>query len=287
VQHSPYVIISPMKNEERYVAQTLDSVVGQTAPPLEWVIVNDGSTDRSPDIVSQYARQYPWIRLVHSNASKRSRGGHVVDLFYKGFEHIKAKHFDFIVKLDCDLSFAGDFFAVALQHLDDNPRLGVTSGISHIMIDGQLVAEGAAPGHTLGASKIYRYSCFQDIGGLVRSMGWDGIDEIKARMLGWEARPIRELVVLHHRPEGKQLGTFASGLERGRGSYFMGYHPMFLMARVCRQILRPRHFVDGIAMFAGYTSALLKREERIPDSSFINFLRKHQLRKLLMLKSEV
>ena len=282
-----YIVISPMKNEEEHVTKTLQSMVEQTILPIEWVIVDDGSTDGSPTIVGDYSRRYPWIRLVHSGAARRRRGGHVVDLFYRGLEHIQTSDFDFVVKLDCDLTLASSFFGVILQTFAENPRLGITSGISYIMQDGQLVEEKSAPSHTLGATKIYRRFCFEAIGGLVRSMGWDGIDEIKARMLGWEARPVRELGVLHHRPEGRGQGILASGLERGRGSYFMGYHPMFLLARVCRQMLRPGYFLDGLGMLTGYLSASIRHGERIRDTEFVQFLRKNQLRKLLMLKSEV
>jgi poly-beta-1,6-N-acetyl-D-glucosamine synthase len=276
-----------MKNEEEYVARTLNSVVSQTFLPVEWVIVNDGSTDRSVEIVSEYSRKFPWIRLVNSNGTRRSRGGHVVDLFYKGLEQLTTTEFEYLVKLDCDLSIAPDFFAVVLQTFVEHSKLGITSGISHIQVGGELVEEKSAPGHTLGATKIYRRSCFEDIGGLVRSMGWDGIDEIKARMLHWEAWPLRQLAVMHHRQEGKQLGTFASGLERGKGSYFMGYHPVFLLARVFRQLLRPGYFIDGIGILSGYFAALFRGEEKIPDVELVKYLRKHQIRKLLMLKSEV
>lgn len=282
-----YVIVSPMKNEEKYVAQTLESVVSQTVLPVEWMIVNDGSTDNSVEIIDKYSQRYPWIRRVDVKGTRRRRGGHVVDLFYKGLEQAKCSDFEFVVKLDCDLSLKPDFFEVVLRTFAANPGLGITSGISYITRDARLVEEKSAPGHTLGAAKIYRMSCFEAIGGLVRSMGWDGVDEIKARMSGWEAWPIRELPVLHHRPEGQGQGTLESGLERGRGTYFMGYHPVFVLARVCRQMLRPHYFVDGVGMLAGYLSACWHNEERIPDAEFVHFLRKHQIRKLLMLRSEV
>ena len=289
--HTRYVIVSPMKNEEKYVALTLQSVVSQTLLPVEWVIVNDGSTDRSREIVTRYAAAHNWIRILDV-AGLGSRlpehyGGHVVDLIDEGMRFLHSKDFDFLVKLDCDVSFTPEFFETILTAFDRNDRLGICSGIAFAYLDGVFQEEKSAPSHTLGATKVYRRECFADIGGLVPNMGWDGIDEVKARMQGWEAWPLRELIVTHHRPEGAASGLLASGVERGKGSYFMGYHPVFMMARVLRRILRPRFFTDGIGMFVGYFSSLARHDERIADPQFIRFLRQQQLRKLLFLPSKV
>ncbi|MBI2400787.1 MAG: hypothetical protein HYV23_07005 [Deltaproteobacteria bacterium] len=189
------------------------------------------------------------------------------------------------MKLDGDLSFEPGFFERVFTHLAENPRLGITSGISYIWSGGKIVEEKSAKGHTLGACKVYRRKCFEEIGGLVQAMGWDGIDEIKARMKGWDAAPAPGLKVIHLRPEGKATGTFASGRERGRGSYYMGYHPIFFAFRAARNILRSP--LDGMGMITGYLSAALRGSDRIDDPEFIRFLRKNQLRKLLMLKHKV
>lgn len=273
------------------MTKTLDAVVAQSVTPLEWVIVNDGSTDRSPEIVANYAARYPWIRRLDveglGQRLPEHYGGHVVDLFYDGLRSIQATDVEIIVKLDCDVSFDKNFFATILEAFRKDARLGITSGVSFALKDGQLVEEEAPSEHTLGATKVYRRKCFEDIGGLISSMGWDGIDEIKARMLGWTARPIRHLVVHHHRPEGLALGLLASGVERGNGSYFMGYHPVFMIARAVRRFLRPGLAADGAGMLIGYFGSLMRNKPRIPDVDFIRFLRKSQIRKLLLLKSEI
>lgn len=282
-----YIIISPVQNEEEHIEKTLRAVIAQTVQPLEWVIANDGSTDQTKTIVESYCRRFPWIRLLNLSGGIRRRGSHIVDLVYKGLEVVRTTDFDFIVKLDGDVSFEKVFFATMFAFFQQNPRLGITSGNSLILRNSKLIWEKSAPGHTLGATKVYRKQCFDEIGGFVPSMGWDGIDEIKARMKGWEARPVPGLMVLHHRPEGRATGLFRSGIERGRGSYFMGYHPLFLLIRACRRVLSLSSFLDGMGMLVGYFSAFVKREERIPDEEFIRFLRKNQLRRLLTLKGEV
>jgi poly-beta-1,6-N-acetyl-D-glucosamine synthase len=280
-----------MKNEEKYVAKTLESMVLQTILPLEWVIVNDGSTDRSAQIVASYSERHAWIRLLNRDGLgerlPEHYGGHVVDLVHEGLGNVQTKDFDYIVKLDCDISFDKDFFQKLFEVFAQDPHLGISSGISFALIDGLLTEEKTAKGHTLGATKVYRRECFREIGGLVPSMGWDGIDEIKARMKGWEARPLRDMVFVHYRPEGMASGLLASGVERGKGSYFMGYHPLFLLARACRRMVKPGFLADGLGMMTGYFCSLLRGDQRIPDPDFIRYLRKHQIRKLFLLKSEV
>lgn len=291
MRRTRYAVVSPMKNEEKYVTGTLESMTSQTIKPVEWVIVNDGSADRSAEIVNGVAAKNSWIRMLDvaglGDRLPEHYGGHVVDLFYEGLRFLKTADFDFVVKLDCDVSFAPDFFETLLSAFDKTEKLGISSGIAFARINGVLQEEKSAPSHTLGATKVYRRECFADIGGLVPSMGWDGIDEVKARMKGWEAWPIRELIVHHHRPEGAALGLMASGVERGKGSYFMGYHPLFIIARVLRRMLRPGFFADGIGMLVGYFTSLARHDDRIADPEFIRFLQKQQLRKLLFLKSEV
>lgn len=282
---SKYIVITAVKNEESYIGETLSSMAAQSVKPAEWVIVNDGSTDSTSKIIKGFARKVPWIRVLDAEDSRRARGGHLVKLFCDGFSKVKTRDFDFIVKLDGDLSFEPGFFERAFSHLAKNPRLGITSGISHICSGGILVEEKSARGHTLGACKIYRRKCFEEIGGLVQAMGWDGIDEIKARMKGWEAAPVPGLGVIHLRPEGKANGTFTSGKERGRGSYFMGYHPLFFAFRAAKNLFKSP--LDGVGMITGYLSAALTGSRRIDDPEFIKFLRTNQLRKLLMLKNKV
>lgn len=280
-----YIVISAVKNEERYIPETLSSMAAQTIKPAEWIIVNDGSTDGTAAAIRRYAPKNHWIRLLSLEESRRARGGHLVRLFYLGLADIRTKDFDFIVKLDGDLSFEPTFFERVLDHMQEVPELGITSGVSYICSGGRLVEEKSSRGHTLGACKIYRKRCFDDIGGLVPAMGWDGIDEIKARMKGWKAEPMPGLRVIHLRPEGKANGTFSSGKERGRGSYFMGYHPLFFAFRAARCMAKSP--LDGLGMVTGFIESMIKGGTRIEDPEFIRFVRKNQLRKLLMLKHKV
>lgn len=283
-----YCVITPAKNEQACIENTIRSMLAQTVHPESWVIVNDGSTDSTADICKRYARKNRFMKIIDSGISKRARGGHVVDLFYKGLKEAEGDKFQFISKLDADISFPAGYFETILRAFEKNPKLGITSGISHVIRNGRLVEERSSPGHTLGAAKVYRKDCFDAINGLVPCMGWDGIDEIKARMKGWEAEPVKELHIMHHRPEGKANGFFCSGIERGKGSYYMGYHPLYMLARSVKSAIIGRPpLVDGAGMMAGYIISWIKGDERISDEEFIRFLRKNQMRKLFLLESKV
>lgn len=282
-----YVIITPVKNEEEHLEKTIRSVTGQAVKPLLWVIVDDGSTDSTPSILDRYSSHYPWIKVKRLENEPRARGGRVVKLFYEGLEEIRDCNYEFIVKLDGDVSFSRDFFEKIFLEFSRDPDLGISSGISHVLVGDDLVEERSSKNHTLGATKVYRKKCFDAIGGLVEAMGWDGIDEIKARMNGWEARPVEGLTVLHHRPEGAAHGIFSSGVQRGRGSYFMGYHPLFLIIRAIKRMSGPPLFLDGFGMLVGFFGALFRKEKQIDDMEFIDFLRKNQLRKLLFKKNRI
>ena len=283
-----YIIVSPVKNEEEHIRKTIESVLSQTCRPQYWVIVNDGSNDRTEKIISEYQKKHNWIHVIRKEGTnERKRGSKIVQAFYAGFNLVKNFEYHFIVKLDGDLSFAPDFFERILLEFDRNKRLGISSGVSFINVDNKWVEEKSAKGHTLGATKVYRKKCFEDIGGLVPFIGWDGIDEIKARMLCWEAINIPDLIVRHYRPEGEASGKLKAFCEDGEGAYFMGYHPLFM---ICRGIIRMRSFpyvVGGLCMLYAYFKCYINKMEQINDMPFVQFLRREQIKKLMLRKSLV
>ena len=223
-----YVVISPCRNEERFMRRTLDSVLDQTVRPALWVIVDDGSTDRTPEILAEYAANHSFIQIVtRQNRGHRSVGSGVIDAFYAGFATIDINRFDFLCKLDLDLELPPDYFAQLIQRMMDNPRLGCCSGKPYYIDEasGKLISEKCGDENAIGASKFYRKECFLQIGGFVRQVMWDGIDGHRCRMLGWIARSWDEpaLRFLHLRPMGSSHKSILTGrMRHGFGQYFMG-----------------------------------------------------------------
>ena len=200
-----YVIISPARDEGKHIQLTIRSIVDQTIPPSRWIIVNDGSTDNTGPIAEEAARLHPWIHVIHrGNRGFRQAGGGVVDAFYEGYRRLKDDSWDYIVKLDADLSFDPNYFEKCFSEFAGNARLGIAGGTICANVNGGLTPEAKDDPkfHVRGATKIYRSSCWRDIGGLLPAPGWDTLDEVKANMLGWTTHTLSGINALHHRPTG-------------------------------------------------------------------------------------
>jgi len=278
-----YVIITPVRNEAAFIEKTLHSVAAQTVRPAEWIIVNDGSTDETGDIVARYAEHYSWIKLINrQDRGYRQRGPGVVDAFYKGFSQIAHTDYDVVVKLDGDLSFEPNYFEELLNQFAANPRLGIASGQPYVLEGKEWTTEKPLIPCTYGPTKLYRRECFEAIGGIPRSLGWDGIDDWRARMLGWQIVTFENLKVLHHRTWGAATGALKSRVEQGQGAYFMGYHPLFMLVRGVRRMADKPYVIGGLMMLWGYVTSWLTRKEQV-EPELVCFLRRTQLRVLASL----
>jgi glycosyltransferase involved in cell wall biosynthesis len=275
-----YAVITPVRNESEYIEKTIQSMVQQTVKPVEWVVVNDGSTDDTAQIVAKYIKDYPWIKLVNrSDRGTRQRGKGVVETFYAGYESL-TQDYDVIVKLDGDLFFEPNYFHTLLDEFVSNPELGITGGGVYERLDGENWVLQATKDHVRGPTKVYRRTCFEAIGGLVPALGWDGVDEWKALTLGWKVRSFLNLKVLHYRCTGAATGLLKSRIEQGYGAYYMGYHPLFMIARGMQHMASRPYLVGGIAMIMAYFWAGLRGQERLQEPSVIHFVRRTQLRQL-------
>jgi poly-beta-1,6-N-acetyl-D-glucosamine synthase len=276
-----YVIITPVRDEERYIELTLRSVVAQSVPPSEWVIVDDGSGDRTAEIVDHYAQRHSWIRLVRrENRGFRKSGAGVVEAFYDGYATLECKDWNFIVKLDGDLSFPAGYFGKLLERFQTQPTLGITGGDLFHRVDDQLQLEKCPRFHVRGATKVYRRECWEAIGGLVSQPGWDIVDETKANMLGWRTESFAGLQVIHHRFTGTAESKWKDQVKNGRAYYVTGYHPLFMAAKcVFRMASRP-YLTGALGMAYGFVSSYLKRAPQVGDRELIQYIRRQQMRRL-------
>lgn len=275
-----YVVVSPVKDEAAHIERTICSMIGQTILPVAWVIVNDGSTDSTGEIVRKYAERYNWIRLINrQDQGVRVRGKGVVEAFYTGYETVTEPH-DFIVKLDGDVSYDLVYFESLLRRFQADERLGIAGGGLYEKRDGKTWSLNTTRDHVRGCTKVYRRACFDEIGGLVASMGWDGIDEWKALALGWKVRSFLELKIYHYRFTGAATGFLKSCVEQGNGAYRMGYHPLFMIARGIRRMIDRPYIIGGAAMIGSYFWAWLHKQELLADPSVVRFVRRTQMKKL-------
>lgn len=260
-----YLIVSPVKDEERYIERTIRSVTEQTVLPVRWIVVDDGSDDSSPQILRRYALEYPWIQIVsREKRGARQPGSAVMHAFYSGLEHANDVAYDFLVKLDCDVELPKDYFATLLQRFELEPRLGIASGV--YLEDGPKgwSAVSMPEYHAAGASKVMRTRCFEEIGGFVRERGWDTVDEVRAQVRGWTTKHFADIRFRHLKPEGSGIGSVRTNMMHGDVYFLTGGGPLFLLLKVAhRMFLGQPPLVGGLAMLYGYLRCWVSGRERL------------------------
>jgi poly-beta-1,6-N-acetyl-D-glucosamine synthase len=283
-----YIIISPVRNEAQYLPATIASIVSQTIRPLLWIIVDDGSSDATGPIADDAARSHDWVRVVHrADRGHRKAGGGVVDAFYQGYELIENEAWQYLVKLDGDLSFAPGYFEKCFEHFDADPRLGIAGGTLYIRAGDLLEVESKRDPkfHVRGATKIYRRGCWKDIGGLIRAPGWDTLDEVKANMLGWVTSTLADVTATHHRPTGAAYGTWNDRVKGGLACYVTGYHPLFMLIKCALRMAQRPYLIGGSGLLFGFIKGYMKGVRRIDDKELIRYFQRQQMNRLLFQKS--
>lgn len=290
-----YLLITPVRDEIEFARRTLDSVTTQTVTPKKWIIVDDGSTDGTSDLLAEYAARFPYIQVhQRKNRGARSVGPGVIEAFYDGFaQEPDLNAYGYLCKLDLDLVLPPRYFERLMELMEANPRLGTCSGKPYYPgpsntakdFAGDLISEGCGDENSVGASKFYRVQCFQQIGGFVRQVMWDGIDGHQCRRLGWIAMSTDEpgLRFIHLRPMGSSHKGIVTGRKRhGFGQYFMGTGLVYMTASAAYRTLRPPYGIGGAAMLWGYLESAAQRKPRYGDAEFRRFLRRYQWECLLL-----
>lgn len=278
------LIISPVKDEAEYLQRTIDSMVAQTVRPTTWLIVDDGSSDATGEIADRAAAAHPWIHVLHRPAGTGRRvGPGVIEAFYAGLNQFDIKEYDFVCKLDGDLEFGPNYFADVLARFAADPRLGTLSGKTHIPVGGRFVLERTGDEFSHGVAKLYRRECFEEIGGFVHEVMWDGIDCHRCRMLGWKAMSVDDpgLAIKHLRQMGSSHKSVYHGRRRwGKGQYFMGTHPLYLLGITGYRMLERPWVLGGLNILFGYVGAWMRGEKRYEDPAFRRHLHRWQLSKM-------
>lgn len=278
-----YVLITPARNEAQFIELTMKSVVAQTVVPLKWIIVSDGSTDGTDEIVRKYAADHAWIELVRTPERRERHFAGKVQAFNAGYARVRDLDYEVIGSLDADISFDLDYFSFLLRKLVEDRSLGLV---------GTPFKEGTNPTydyrfvsieHVSGACQLFRRECFEQIGGYVPVKGGciDHIAVISARMKGWKTRTFTEKVCLHHR----QMGTAEHSLviarfRNGRKDYVIGNHPVWELCRAAYQMTKKPVIIGGLVLVLGYLWALIRRVDRPVSSELVAFYRREQMERL-------
>jgi glycosyltransferase involved in cell wall biosynthesis len=279
-----YVIITPARNEARYLRRTIVSVAAQTHRPAEWLIVDDGSSDDTAEIAHIAAAEHPWIRVIRmSDRGLRVVGAGVVEAFEAGLAARWHPATDFICKLDADIDLPPRYFETIVSYFQSDPTLGIASGSIVESVGDRLVELRHEPEMAFGAAKFWRRTCFEAIGGLERSVGWDGIDVYQAMRRGWRTMVLSDpaLRMLHLRRMGTSHKSILHGCSRrGRALWYNRAHPVWVVGSAAYRTLDRPYGVAGLCVLFGYLAAACRRAPRINDREFGIFLRQWQMRKL-------
>jgi glycosyltransferase involved in cell wall biosynthesis len=281
--HLRYVLITPARNEERFIEKTIQSAISQTVLPSKWVIVNDGSTDATASIVGRYLAQHDWMELVDLPTHRDRSFAAKVHAFNAGLDRVKHLEYEVIGNLDSDLSFDTDYCEFLLAKFEEDASLGVAGTI--FREEGYSSATDSFEGqnHVAGGCQLFRRRCFEEIGGYIpnRAGGIDWIAVTTARMMGWTTRSFREKWFFHYRSLGTaERSLLASTFSYGEKDYYLGGHPLWELLRVAYRATKKPYLLGGIALYSGYLSAFLRRMKRPVSHELMRFHRKEQMLKL-------
>lgn len=277
-----HVVIIPAHNEAAFIGRTLESLLAQTEVPDRIIVVDDGSTDATADIVRAIAHDHAGVELIQG-PKQSSRRYRVVEVFNLGYRLVRDQNFAYISKIDADLVFPPDYFERLLAALDSDHAIGAGAGMLYDRIGDRLLRWRIPENYVPGPIKTIRKAAFDQMGGFVPALGWDIVDQVKLRMLGYRTINMPELAVLHLRQLGSATGILRGHARHGHGAYTVGTHPLFALGRSVYRMFEPPYIVGGIAFACGYVRAWLGRAEQIPDRALIRALRSEQLHRLFHL----
>ena len=277
-----YVLITPAHNEEAFIEKTLGSMSAQTLLPERWIIVDDGSSDRTAEIIQRYARRFRWIELVQRPPRLDRDFAGKVHAFNAGLEYVQSLSFDVIGNLDADLSFEPDYLEFLIRKFAADPRLGV-AGTPFTEDDGYDTVRDSFEGenHVAGGCQLFRRRCFEDVGGYIPNPagGIDWIAVTTARMKGWRTRSFPEKRFHHHRALGTAgKNSWAAGFSYGEKDYCLGGSPLWQLFRVAYRTTKQP--MDGLALLFGYCWAAIRRVKRPVTLDLMRFHRHEQMKKL-------
>jgi poly-beta-1,6-N-acetyl-D-glucosamine synthase len=278
-----YVLVTPARNEAAYIELTIKSVISQTVRPIKWVIVSDGSTDGTDEIVSRYVGSNSWIELIRMpERSERHFAGKVL-AFNAGFARMKELKFEAIGSVDADASFDEGYFSFLLQKLSEDISLGLVGTAFRETSGGAYDYRFVSIEHVTGICQLFRRQCFDDIGGYVPAKGGaiDRIANIAARMKGWKTRTFTEKMYFHHRRmSSAQQGVLKARFKDGAKDYAVGSHPIWELFRTIYQMTKAPFIIGGLALLSGYIWSSVRNVQRPVSEEMARFHRREQMQRL-------
>lgn len=279
MSRSSYVLVTPTRNNEATIGQTIMAVASQTHPPVRWIIVSDGSTDATDDVVRAGMARFPFLDLLRVDHDRTKGFASKVAAFNAGYAALAGVAHDYVGNLDADVTFDPTYFERLLAVLDGDHRLGIAGGTIVERNRTRTRRQRTSPNSVAGAVQLFRRDCFAETGGFapLPGGGEDASAEIMARLQGWKVRTVADLEVVHHGRVGTRNGSaLRAAFARGRTNYLLGYDPVFQLGVSCYRMADPPYVVGGVLMMAGFGWNAWRRPERALPQPAMAFLRREQ-----------
>jgi biofilm PGA synthesis N-glycosyltransferase PgaC len=281
-----YVLVTPVRNEEATIGITLESVVRQTLLPLQWIVVSDGSTDRTDEIIESYARQHSFIRLLRLKDRPNRSFSSVVFATEAGIEALTVDDYQYIGLLDADIRFSPTYYADIFARFKADPTLGLAGGLVVDLINGERKPNLQTTGDVAGAVQLFRRECFDRLGGLtaIPEGGWDAITCLAARMHGYSVRTFRDVEVDHLKPRNASEGHLFQRISKlGERDYALGNHPLFEFCKCIYRCLERPYIVAGLLRLSAFVRCHIARRPRYLSAALIQRTQQEQLRRVFLL----
>jgi len=277
-----YVLMTSARNEEAYIEKTIKSVISQTVLPKKWIIVSDGSTDSTDEIVSKYANKYDFIQLIRVDGDSKRNFGSKVKALNAALKHLKNVEYNFIGNVDADVSFDPNYYEIMLEKFRDNSKLGLAGGEIYNEYDEKNVQGEVDTWHVSGAIQLFRRQCWEDIGGYLQlKRSEDAVAVKMARMTGWDVEKYPDIRVFHCRREGTGKGNILiSRFNYGISDYTTGTPPIYMVVKFFNRLREKPYILCSLFRLSGYCYGFLKRERRVLPNEVFKYIRHEQMQRL-------
>lgn len=284
--NTSFILVTAEKNEEKSLPNLIKSVINQSFRPVLWVIVNDASTDQSPQIINKACKKYKWIKKLDLTAPKEDLGYRFSYVCRAGFKYAlkycKKNYisYEFIGLLDADILLENNYYENLIKHFLNNPSWGIISGGLWNYNGRTYIHVKVRPDLPLGAARFWRKKCFLETDGYLLTYAPDSVSNIKAKLKGWKTKRLEEIKVRQTRMTRAREGLNKGFKRRGEASYFVYLHPIIIVLKFLNYMFRHRISI-GIAYITGYFESFINKKRRINDEDIIKFNRSMHMKTLI------
>lgn len=281
-----YILITPAKNEEKYLPNLINAIIKQTIKPLLWLIVDDGSTDKTPKIIEEAKRNHDWIKSIRLKEGPWDLGIHISDVSIAGFKFLIEccnNHdisYEFIGLIDADMVPERKYFESLIQKFEKNEKLGIASGSVYYKKDDSLILDKAREDLPRGGARLWRKECFFETKGYLRTYSPESVSNVKAKLRGWETRQFKEIKTIHSRTSSSANGFWHGYKIIGESHYFLNKNPLLVIPKTLKYFLKRPYYI-GFTFLFGYLSFAINNRQKIDDEEIRNYFRKERPKEII------